>query len=184
MDLSLYFLYFSTYCTSENCTKVYSFWEKRKKTWERQVHQNHVTGPFNEKSYSLSIPFGGGSHKWQCLIRIRIVPMYVLLHYFPQVELQVWKCIQLKSTIKGIALWYRAWQLEGYLYKSLFTKFHPRKDIYRGSRRTRSEITHLHKSKINAKISLLDKHRNARNKNLEYILPVHVYSGMTVILFN
>ena len=128
MDLSLYFLYFSTYCTSENCTKVYSFWKKEKKDMGKASSSKSRDGPFQWKIiFIVNSIWGGGSHKWQCLIRIRIVPMYVLLHYFPQVELQVWKCIQLKSTIKGIALWYRAWQLEGYLYKSLFTKFHPRK---------------------------------------------------------
>ena len=112
-------------------------------------------GPFTEKSYSLSIPFWGGSHKWQCLIRIRIVPMYVLLHYFPQVELEVWKFIGGSHYDIGHD------GLKGIFIKVCLQNFTREKDIYRGvTSRTRSEITQLHKSKINAKISLLDKHRD------------------------
>ena len=130
MDLSLYFLYFSTYCiycTHENCTKVYSFWKKRKKTWERQVHQNHVTGPFHRKIiFIVNSILGGGSHKWQCLIRIRIVPMYVLLHYFPQVELEVWKSIGGSHYDIGHD------SLKGIFIKVCLQNFTREKDIYRG----------------------------------------------------
>ena len=129
MDLSLYFLYFSTYCifqycTYENCTKVYSFWKKRKKTWERQVHQNHVTGPFHRK-----IIFIVNSIFWGGVTQMTMFNPDTDCTYVCFVTLLPTSWTWSVKIYRGIALWYRAWQLS--LLKFVY-KISPEKKTYIG----------------------------------------------------
>ena len=180
MDLSLYFLYFSTYCTSEICTKVYSFWKKRKKTWERQVHQNHVTGPFNEKSYSLSIPLGGVTQMtmFNPDTDCTYVCFVTLLPTSWTWEQQVWKYIGGSHYDIGLD------SLKGIFIKVCLQNFTREKEIYRGGHDELGRKLHTCIQNQCQNLIIRQTHRNARNKNLEYILPVHVYSGIDGDLFN